>query len=184
MRADLAAGDPVYVVDDSPVKGLNIGRRLRTLGISNQVFTPVQHFLDVAHLLPVGSIVIDSTRSGESAQVRNRIGRAGMPIICLASDADGNAKLEPDELIGDKGSDEGVLRLQAARERISALSRRERQVLHLLVAGQSSKEIAANLAISPRTVETHRSRLISHLNVRGTVQAIKIAVEAGLQNEE
>ncbi|WRD78929.1 LuxR family transcriptional regulator (plasmid) [Sphingobium baderi] len=63
---------------------------------------------------------------------------------------------------------------------MSILSRREREVLDQLVTGKSTKAIAAGLGLSPRTVETHRSRLLKHLRVTSTAHAIRIAVEAGL----
>lgn len=60
------------------------------------------------------------------------------------------------------------------------LSRRERQVLILVAEGLSTREIAGQLGLSPRTVETHRARLMSKLQVRRTSQLIRIAVEEGL----
>jgi len=60
------------------------------------------------------------------------------------------------------------------------LSRREREVLILVAEGLSTREIAGQLALSPRTVETHRARLMSKLQVRRTSQLIRLAVEEGL----
>ena len=45
------------------------------------------------------------------------------------------------------------------REQLATLSQRERQVLHELAAGQSSKEIARNLSITAKTVDIHRSNI-------------------------
>ncbi len=47
---------------------------------------------------------------------------------------------------------------------MSALSRRQRQVHELVRAGKQNKEIAAELGISPRTVEMHRYRLQAKLS--------------------
>lgn len=47
-----------------------------------------------------------------------------------------------------------------------ALTTRERQIAALLVSGQTSKQIAGELAISPRTVEAHRARLMHKLAVK------------------
>ena len=52
------------------------------------------------------------------------------------------------------------------------ISRRELQVLEALADGQSNKEIARTLAISPNTVKTHIARLYEKLQVNGRVQAI------------
>jgi DNA-binding CsgD family transcriptional regulator len=50
------------------------------------------------------------------------------------------------------------------------LTRRERQVLDQIAAGRSSKEIAAALGISPKTVEFHRSNLLRKFDAKSAVQ--------------
>ena len=62
----------------------------------------------------------------------------------------------------------------AARNRVSALSSRERDVLLALLDGGSNKTIAEQLAISPRTVEMHRARMLDKLGVGTTVEALEI----------
>lgn len=63
---------------------------------------------------------------------------------------------------------------------IGSLTRRERQVLVLVAEGLSTREIAGQLGLSPRTVETHRARLLTKLDVRRTSHLVRIAVEEGL----
>ena len=60
------------------------------------------------------------------------------------------------------------------------ISEREKQVLDLLAAGQSNKEIARTLGVSPNTVKTHVSRLFEKLEVQRRTQAISRARELGL----
>ncbi|MDO9075129.1 MAG: helix-turn-helix transcriptional regulator [Rubrivivax sp.] len=55
---------------------------------------------------------------------------------------------------------------------VATLSPREREVVALLAQGQSSKQIARSLALSPRTVEMHRGRLLHKLGVRSTAQLL------------
>lgn len=55
------------------------------------------------------------------------------------------------------------------------LTDRERQVLDMIVAGKSNKEIALELGISPKTVSVHRTNLMSKLNVQNTVELIRYA---------
>jgi len=52
------------------------------------------------------------------------------------------------------------------------LSQRERQVAMLLTEGKTSKEIARDLEISPRTVETHRANMMSKLNARNSTDLV------------
>jgi two-component system, LuxR family, response regulator FixJ len=67
-----------------------------------------------------------------------------------------------------------------AAHRLTALSRRERQVLDAIVAGHPNKVIAYNLAISMRTVEVHRARMLKRLRLRTMAEAIRLAVLASL----
>ncbi|HEU4516336.1 MAG TPA: response regulator transcription factor [Steroidobacteraceae bacterium] len=57
---------------------------------------------------------------------------------------------------------------------------REREVLQLLAAGRSNKEIARRLGVSPNTVKTHVARLFGKLQVARRTEAIGLAREPGL----
>lgn len=59
------------------------------------------------------------------------------------------------------------------RERHAQLSEREREVLGLIVTGLTNKEIGRSLAISPRTVETHRANLFAKLEAASLAQLIR-----------
>ncbi|MBX7258165.1 MAG: response regulator transcription factor [Candidatus Hydrogenedentes bacterium] len=63
---------------------------------------------------------------------------------------------------------------------LALLSRREREVLQLVVEGKSSKEIAAIIHCSPKTVDTHRSHLMRKLNVSDLPTLIRFAIAHGL----
>jgi DNA-binding NarL/FixJ family response regulator len=60
-----------------------------------------------------------------------------------------------------------------------ALSVREREVLKLIVEGESNKEIAEELFISVRTVESHRASIISKLKVKSVAELVKCAIQNG-----
>ena len=61
------------------------------------------------------------------------------------------------------------------KENDQRLTERERQVLELIVEGNSNKEIALDLGISPKTVSVHRTNIMSKLNVQNTVELIRFA---------
>ena len=60
-----------------------------------------------------------------------------------------------------------------AQERFAQLSQREREVLGLIVAGLTNKEIGRALDVSPRTVETHRAHLFAKLEAESLAQLIR-----------
>lgn len=68
--------------------------------------------------------------------------------------------------------------------RASALSPRERQVLHLLADGKTSKEIGTELGIAIPTVETHRRQIATKLGIHSIAGLTKFAVREGLTRLE
>lgn len=58
----------------------------------------------------------------------------------------------------------------------SELTKRERQVLELVVNGRSNKEAGRELGISPRTVEVHRSRVMEKLRAHNTADLLRIVL--------
>ena len=69
---------------------------------------------------------------------------------------------------------------QAGRRAFDALSRREQQIADLVVRGRSSASIAMTLGISPKTVETYRSRLMGKLGTPDITALVRFAVRIGL----
>ena len=67
-----------------------------------------------------------------------------------------------------------------ARGPVDSLSTRERQVLQLVVEGHTSNDIARMIHLSPKSVETYRSRLMLKLDVRDVPSLVKFALEHGL----
>lgn len=60
------------------------------------------------------------------------------------------------------------------------LSQREREILHLVVEGKTSAEIGTLLFLSPKTVESYRSRMMHKLGVADMPSLIKFAIQEGL----
>jgi DNA-binding NarL/FixJ family response regulator len=66
----------------------------------------------------------------------------------------------------------------------SILTQREREVLQLIAEGNSTKQIARRLHISPKTVEAHRLRVMSKLNIDSVAQLTKYAIQEGLTSAQ
>jgi two-component system response regulator FixJ len=65
-------------------------------------------------------------------------------------------------------------------QRLERLTPREREVLEQLVIGRSNKGIARELAISPRTVEIHRARVMEKMRAESLSQLVRMALAAGI----
>ncbi len=63
---------------------------------------------------------------------------------------------------------------------LEKLSAREREVLQLLAEGRTGAEIAQRLALSQKTVETYRARLVEKLGIRDVAGLVKFAIQRGL----
>ena len=63
---------------------------------------------------------------------------------------------------------------------LETLSQREREILKLVAEGETSREIAERLSISPKTVDTYRSRLMSKIGVKNLAGLVKFAIRHGL----
>ncbi len=63
---------------------------------------------------------------------------------------------------------------------LQRLSRREREVLVLIARGRTTKEVASDLGISPKTVEKHRAKLARKLGARGIADLTRFAIESDL----
>ncbi len=73
---------------------------------------------------------------------------------------------------------------EAEKSAFSVLSQREREVLQLMAEGNTPKQIALRLHISPKTVEGHRLRLMSKLDIDNIAQLTKYAIQEGLTSAE
>jgi two-component system response regulator NreC len=72
----------------------------------------------------------------------------------------------------------------AKAERPKELSRREREVLQLLAQGHSNQQIATQIKVSVKTVETYRTRLSQKLGLKGRAELYRFAVESGILNPD
>lgn len=74
----------------------------------------------------------------------------------------------------------GDAELKALRDRYESLTRREREVMALVVAGRLNKQVAAELAISEITVKAHRGKVMRKMRARSLPDLVKIAAKLGV----
>jgi DNA-binding NarL/FixJ family response regulator len=70
------------------------------------------------------------------------------------------------------------------RSPLDKLSLREREILQLVVEGKSSAMIAESLFLSPKTIETYRSRLMQKLDIKDLPSLVKFAIQHGITSIE
>ncbi len=75
---------------------------------------------------------------------------------------------------------EDYMRERGPEHPLERLSPRERQVLKLIVEGQTSNEVAAVLGVSPKSVDTYRSRLMAKLGIEDLPALVKFAIRHGM----
>lgn len=86
------------------------------------------------------------------------------------------AKLHPSATASDT--------LQNLKECYAELSPRENQVMAAMVRGATSKHIARQLGISPRTIEVHRSNVLHKMEAASVVELVHMAIALGLTNAD
>lgn len=73
-----------------------------------------------------------------------------------------------------------VLSPSASDNPLAVLSAREREVMQLVVEGKPSRVIAQSLALSEKTIETYRSRIMQKLDVKNITELVRFAIQHGL----
>jgi DNA-binding NarL/FixJ family response regulator len=71
---------------------------------------------------------------------------------------------------------------QSGQNLYDQLTRRERDVLKLIVEGYNTKEIADTLIITPKTVEGHKTNLMAKLGIHNRIELVKYALRKGIIN--
>ena len=153
------------------------------LDISMPQFNGLNAALELARLCPRVKLVL-LTQHDEPQYVTEAL-RCGVRGYVLKSQAArdlvqaiegvcrGEVYLSP-------GVASAVAEAYLAPQHTTALSVRERQVLQLIAEGHSTKAIAARLAISAKTVESHRSKLMQKLDIHDTASLVRYAIRHGV----
>lgn len=69
------------------------------------------------------------------------------------------------------------------QRRTASLTARESEIMTMVVSGRHNREIAADLAISPRTVEVHKARVMAKLNVNSVPELVRLVLVRGADGE-
>lgn len=84
-------------------------------------------------------------------------------------------------LVASESSLKERLELEDLRTRYESLSERQRDTMRLLIRGLSNKEIGQELGISPRTVEIHRTWVMTKMNARSIADLVRMSMALGIE---
>lgn len=200
----------VHIVDDdADVRGA-LSRLLRSAGWQVADWASAIEFLEqLPGLAGAGCILLDVSMPGMSGpELHDRLrdldvslpviyltGNGSVPVSVramkhgaldfLEKPVDGEALLQVIELAVERHRNTLAHhnRLCEIRRRVSALSAREREVMHHVIAGRMNKQIAGDLGIAEKTVKVHRGRVMDKFGVRSVADLVLLCDELGIAKE-
>jgi two-component system response regulator FixJ len=192
----------VYIVDDDAGVRHSLDLMMQSVGLKAKCFSTAQQFLKNVNPSRPGCVVLDvrmPDMSGLVLQQELNKRRIRLPVIIITGHADvpmavsamkagaldfiekpfrdqtlldsiSRAITESVELLEEQQQQTDTNRL------LGQLSSREREVLDLLVEGKGSKQIAAVLGISSKTVDVHRGHILEKMGVRSVVELVRLVM--------
>lgn len=205
MDADFTA----FVVDDDNAVRDSLSALLRSAGFAVAIFCSGEDFLEDFEPERRGCILIDVRMPGidglELLQELRSM-RANLPVVLITGHGDVAMAVKAMQggavdFIEKPFADDRILQsVRRARDlamaeerderpndemaqRFARLTPREHEVLKKLIIGSQNKVIAAELGISPRTVEIHRARVMEKMHADSLSHLVRMAISAGIEFE-
>jgi RNA polymerase sigma factor (sigma-70 family) len=194
----------VFVVDDDEALRNSLRWLIESAGLRVQTFASAQEFLDNAYPGQAGCLLLDVRMPGMSglelqSQLENR--SISLPVIIITGHGDISMAVKAMQagavdFIEKPFDDEQLLQaiqraLDASEEqrerrtlqleiaaRISQLTPREQEVMAMVTAGKSNREIAAELDVSSKTVEAHRARVMEKMQAQSLAELVRMTIVA------
>jgi two-component system, chemotaxis family, CheB/CheR fusion protein len=203
--ATTAVSPTIFVVDDDSHIREGLRAVLEADGRTVVDYASCQEFLDAYHPGREACLLIDAYLPGMNGLEllrRLKVARARLPAIMITGNSDVPMAVQAmkagasdfiekpvgsKELIAcveralEQSQDTSKLfaRQAAAANRIAALTARQRQIMTLVLTGHPSKNIAADLGISQRTVENHRATIMKKTGSKSLPALARLALAAG-----
>ncbi len=194
----------VFVVDDDTSIRNALCLLLKSVGLSVEPHASAQEFLGSYDPSMPGCLVLDLRMPGLSGlELQEELSRRAisLPVIFITGHGDVSAAVQAmkagavdfvekpfsDQFFLDTiqravARDQRMRKRQAdsqqTADRLEALTPREREVTGLVVKGKASKQIAAELHISQKTVEVHRMHIMEKLGARSVVDVVRTVLGA------
>jgi FixJ family two-component response regulator len=196
----------VFVVDDDDAVRESLDLLIRVAGWQPETYASAEAFLGRSRALVPSCLVLDvSLPDLNGLDLQRRIGtdRSDMPIIFVTGHGDVPMTVRAmkagavefltkpwrdDVLLSaiasalerSRGSLEQQAEIQVLRNRYATLSRREREVMALVVSGLLNKQIAGELRISEITVKAHRGKMMRRMGAGSLAELVKMNERLGV----
>ena len=175
----------VHVVDDDEALRDSLRWLLEAAGHCVATYAAAESFLATYDPERAGCLVLDIRMPGMSGlELQDELKRRGhtIPIIFVTGHGDvpmavNAVKKGALELIKNALAFDAETRRAAAR--LVTLTRREREVMELIVAGKRNQDIAAKLSINIKTVEAHRANVMRKTGVDSLAELVQLVHDAG-----
>lgn len=205
MTASQTPEQTVFIVDDdASIRGA-MEMLLSTVPFACASCDSAEAFLAAYTPERAGCLLLDIRMPGQSGlELQEKLQELGclMPIIFITGHADVPVAVEAmqkgafdfiekpfrdDEIIekielalaSDRETRTRLAERTDIEERIARLTRREREVMDLVVSGKPNKIIAYELGVSQRTVEIHRARVMEKMEARSLAELVRMTLAAG-----
>lgn len=196
----------VFVVDDDPSMRDSMRWLIESVGLKVEAFANADAFMEQFAGEVPGCLVLDVRMPGTSGmELLDSLKSRGvqLPIIMISGHGDVPMAVQAlkrgamdflekpfrdQELLEqiakaievDQTRRSKAESIAGIRSRLEKLTPREREVMELVVAGYANKQVAAKLGLSEKTIEVHRSRVMSKMRAKTLPCLVKMAIAVGV----
>jgi FixJ family two-component response regulator len=195
----------VHIVDDDPKVRDSLSLLLSTAGISCQSYASAEEFLAAENGAGCRCVILDNQLTGASglSLLKGIVTSSGQPSVIMITgygdvptavaamragafhfiekpfDAKSLLAVVEEALARADRAQDSHSELQELKDRYASLTKREQEILGLLVEGLSARLIGARLAISSRTVEHHRASIMQKMKAKTISHLVRMSLKIG-----
>lgn len=195
----------VFIVDDDEAVRSSLRLLLKSVGLGATAMPSAQEFLANYDPQQPGCLILDVRMPGMSGlelQQQLNLRGAVIPVIFITGHGDIPMAVEAMQhgafdflqkpfrdqdlidriqraLVRDRTNRAELAEKSHVRQRFELLTPREREVLALVTSGKPNKVMAAELGVSQRTVEIHRSRVMEKMRASSLAQLVRMMLDLG-----